>query len=209
MRSKILVWAGALLLGGAVGVYAQSAPDQSTQPPVPQDNKPTAQDTQPAAPAPSLADVAAKDRAVAASHKAKHVFTNDEIPSHPEEAAADASQQGKDNADDADKSGDDAQGAKKPKEEDSVEVKGAKKVIEAKTIQIDAVTDEMHKLEFDLANAKTPDEASSLAQSIRNLQHNLEVWKNVRGDAQKVIDDAQKQKDKDKNKDQAQAQPGQ
>lgn len=208
MKSKILRWAGALLLGGVLSVNAQSAPEQSTQPAPPQDNKPAAQDTQPAAQAPSLADVAAKDRAVAATHKAKHVFTNDEIPSHPEEASADASQQGKDNADDAGKSGDDAQAPKKAKEEDSIEVKGAKKVVEAKTIQIDAVTDEMHKLEFDLANAKTPDEASSIAQSIRNLQHNLEVWNNVRGDAQKVIDDAKKQKEQ-KDKGQAQPQTGQ
>src|SRR5512135_280060 len=135
MRSKILLWAGALLLGGALSVYAQSTPDQ-TQQAAPQDTKPAAQDVQPAAPAPSLAELAAKDRAAAASHKAKHVFTNDEIPSRPEEASADAPQQAKDNADDAGKSGDDAQAAKKPKEEDSIEVKGAKKVVEAKTIQI-------------------------------------------------------------------------
>jgi hypothetical protein len=59
------------------------------------------------------------------------------------------------------------------------------------------VTEELHKLEFKLANAVTSDEASIISQQIRNLQHNIEVWNNVRGDAQKVLEEARKPKEKD------------
>lgn len=191
MKWKLFLLVMMLLPGSALWAQAQSAPDPSNQQPTAQDTKPAPDNS-----TPSLADVAAKDRAAAATKKAKHVYTNDEIPSRPDEPAA--ASQDKDAASaDADKSADasgDKSGDKKKEEEDSVEVKGAKKVVEAKSIQIDAVTDEMHKLEYDLANAKTPDEASSIAQSIRNLQHNIEVWKNVRDDAQKVVDEAKKPK---------------
>lgn len=198
MKLRVFLLAAAFLLGSALCAQAQSAPDPSNQQPSTQDTKPAPDD--------SMQSVVEAAKEKSTTKKAKHVFTNDEIPSHPEEAAADAAQAKDAASGDADKSGDDSadKGAKKEKEEeDSVEVKGAKKVVEAKTIQINAVNDEMHKLEYDLANAKTPDDASSIAQSIRNLQHNIEVWNNVRADAQKVVDDAKKPKDKDK------AQPGQ
>lgn len=191
MKFKLFLVVATLVLGGVMSAQqAQSAPADPPSQSATQDTKPAPADS-----TPSLADVA---REKSAAKKSKHVFTNDDIPSHPEEAAADASQAKDAASTDADKS-DDKSGdaadkdAKKP-EEDSIQVKGAKKVVEAKSIQIDAVTDEMKKLEYDLANAKTPDEASSIAQSIRNLQHNIEVWKNVRDDAQKVVDDAKKPK---------------
>ena len=178
MKLKVFLFTAALMLVGTLGAVAQSAPDD---------------------PKPQTVTDAAKEKTT--EKKAKKVFTNDDIPSVPEAAsAAPASKDGgatatasdtDKNPEGADKAADD----KKKTEEDSVEVKGAKKVIEAKTIQIDSVTEEMHKLEFDLANADTPEKASSIAQSIRNLQHNIEVWKNVRDDAQKVIDAAKKPKD--------------
>ena len=175
MKLKIFLLTTALMLVGTLCAVAQSASDD----PKPQD-----------------VVQAAKEKA--ADKKAKKVFTNDDIPSSPEAASAPSAAKDGVSAD-ADKDGsssDDktAEDKKKP-EEDSVEVKGAKKVVEAKTVQIDSVTDEMHKLEYDLANADTPDKASIIAQSIRNLQHNLEVWKNVRDDAQKVVDAAKKPKD--------------
>jgi hypothetical protein len=191
MKLKIFLLTLALGFGATVCAPAQSTPDDPKPQMATQDTKPT-----PDNPPQSLAD-AAKEKPTA--KKAKRVFTNDDIPSRPEEAAASGASEEKDaaagDADKSDKSGDAAadKDAKKPPE-DSIEVKGAKKVVEAKTIQIDAVTDEMKKLEYDLANAKTPDEASSIAQSIRNLQHNIEVWKNVRDDAQKVVDSANKPK---------------
>jgi hypothetical protein len=174
MKFKILLLTAALTLVGTVCALAQSSSDD---------------------PKPQTVAEAAKEKTT--DKKAKKVFTNDDIPSSPEASAAPAAKDA--SSADADKnsnSSDDktAEDKKKP-EEESVEVKGAKKVVEAKSIQIDSVTEEMHKLEFDLANADTPEKASQIAQSIRNLQHNIEVWKNVRDDAQKVIDASKKPKD--------------
>lgn len=198
MKFRSLLLATALLMGGALCALAQSTPD---------DPKPQAT---PDAPPQSLADIARADRAAAKT--SGKVFTNDDIATaHPEEAAAPKSKDKDADAPDADKSGDAADGkaeAKKPPE-DSIEVKGAKKVVEAKTVQIDAVTEEVHKLEFKLANATTPDDASNYAQQIQNLQHNLQVWKNVRDDAQKVVDAANKPKPQDAQPSPATPQPEQ
>ncbi len=188
MRIKFLLFAATLLLGGVLWAQTQPAAEPSTQ-------SPTAQDTSPIpdASTPSLVDAA---RQKSTDKKAKRVFTNDEIPSRaPEAAAADVAPSKEAAPAEASKSAD-GSGEKNPpkQDEESVEVRGAKKVVEAKNIQIDAVNNELQKLQSDLANAKTPDEASSIAQSIRNLQHNLQVWTNVRDDAQKVIDAGNKPK---------------
>jgi hypothetical protein len=199
MKFRSLLLATALLMGGAICALAQSTPDD----PKPQATPDTPPQSQ------SLADIARADRAAAKT--SGKVFTNDDIATaHPEDAAAPKSKDKDADAQDADKSGDaadDKAEAKKPPEE-SIEVKGAKKVVEAKTIQIDAVTNEVHKLEFKLANATTPDDASNYAQQIQNLQHNLQVWRNVRDDAQKVVD-AAKPKPQDAQQSPATPQPEQ
>ena len=145
----------------------------------------------------SLADLA---RQKSSRQKATHVYTDEDIPTRaPSIAAPDdepdssASALDSDNGNKKQKPAADSNGT--ADKSGSPEVEAAKKVVQAKQVQIDAVKQEIKKYQEQLLHETDDSKADSLRTAISNLEHNISVWSETRDNAQKVIDKAG---DKDK-----------
>ena len=138
----------------------------------------------------SLGDLA---RHKSSGRKATHVYTEDDIPTHPvtappEDAGAPDSQSSPDK-----KPGKSSPNAT-PEKSGSAEVEGARKLVKDKQIQVDYVSQELKKLREQLLHETDSDKADSLQTSIKNLEHNIAFWTQQRDGAQKVIDKAENDK---------------
>src|SRR6184192_3725150 len=139
----------------------------------------------------SLGDLA---RHKSSSGKAAHVYTDEDIPTHPVTAAPEDDAPA--SAPDSQGSGADKQPAKSsdpnatPDKPASPEVEAAKKVVKDKQVQIDYVSKELNRLHEQLLHETDDNKADSLQSAIRNLEHNIGAWTQQRDGAQKVIDKA-------------------
>src|SRR5437868_11723197 len=120
----------------------------------------------------SLGDLA---RHKASSRKATHVYTEDDIPTHPVTAPPDDAPGAPDSQSSSDKkpgkSSADANG-----KSGSPEVEGARKFVQAKQVQIDAVKQEIKKYQEQLLHETDDAKVESLQTSIKNLEHNIGAW---------------------------------
>jgi hypothetical protein len=139
----------------------------------------------------SLGDLA---RHKASSRKATHVYTEDDIPTHPVTAPPDDASTG---APDSQSSSDKKPGkssADPNGKSGSAEVEGARKFVQAKQVQIDAVKQEIKRYQAQLLHETDDAKVESLQTSIKNLEHNIGAWTEQRDGAQKVVDKAENDK---------------
>jgi hypothetical protein len=132
-------------------------------------------------------------RQKSSTQKASHVYTEEDIPTHPATAAPE---------DDAPSSAPDAQssGADNKTEKSSAgtasdkpasaEVQAAKKTVQEKQVQIDYVSRELAKRREQLSQETDSDKIESLQQAISNLEGNIAGWTTERNNAQKIVDKA-------------------
>src|SRR5438477_2719965 len=120
----------------------------------------------------SLGDLA---RHKSSSRKATHVYTEDDIPTHPVTAPPDDAPGTPDSQSSSDKKAGKSSADPNAKSE-SAEVEGAKKVVQAKQVQIDAVKQEIKKYQEQLLHETDDAKVDSLQTSIKNLEHNIGGW---------------------------------
>jgi hypothetical protein len=166
----------ALLFGFAVCSQAQQAPA---------DSKPQ-----------SVVDAA---RQKPTEKKAKRIYTNDDFRPHADDTATNSGQDvsGKDGSSQNSAKLDEISGTEKASNEaeDAVQKTEAKKVVEAKQIQIDTMMEEKARLEQRLhEQSRSADESAAISESIRSIEQSVDKWKKERDDAQKVVDSASKSK---------------
>jgi hypothetical protein len=145
----------------------------------------------------SVADIAKQK----SNERTSRVITNDDMPTRVPslDASSDTSQADQQATDDRKADEKVAPSGEQSASADSPQVQEARHVVQAKSVQIDAVKEEIRKMEEQLRNERDDVKAQDLQTSIANLQHNIEVWNTQRDSAQQVIDSAEKEKSKQKD----------
>jgi hypothetical protein len=168
MKGGIHRLVAAFMLGVAVCSQAQQAP---------MDSRPQ-----------TVVDAA---RQKSTEKKAKRVYTNDDFRSPVDESGTAAAVQDVGGQESGRSGTENAGSGSENAAQNTIDVNQAKKIVEAKQIQIDTMTEEKTRLEQRLHEPnRSNDESAAISESIRSIEQSIDRWKKERDGAQKVIDES-------------------